>query len=251
MIRAIEKLLTFKPNSLDHGALSGRKYSRFRFGHEFSMDLEGIWLPQSSHITALFIHGNRHNLTKFGDHYDLFRELGISCLSFDFPGYGNSIGSPSEPALYASARAAYSWLRHERQISPNSLIIYGCSLGGAVALELARHCEAACLITESTFTNSHDMARHLYPFLPIHRLLPKRFENDMKVASVRTPHLLLHGERDPLVPVSMARTLYDLAAQPKQLCIVPGATHTDALAIGGHTLTKDIGEFITRSTRQS
>jgi pimeloyl-ACP methyl ester carboxylesterase len=249
MIRAVEKLLTFKPNSLDHGALVGREHRRFRFGQEFALELDGVWLPQASNVTALFIHGNRHNLTKFGEHYDLFRQLGISCLAFDFPGYGNSSGTPSEPALYASARAAYSWLRHERQVTPSSIIIYGCSLGGAVALELAQNYEAACLITESAFTNSHDMAKHLYPFLPIQRVLPKRFENDSKIGKVRIPHLLIHGERDSLVPVCMARALYELAADPKQLIVVPEAAHTDTLVIGGQRLAREIGVFIGHSTK--
>jgi fermentation-respiration switch protein FrsA (DUF1100 family) len=248
MIRTVEKLLTFKPNSHDHGALVGREYRRFRFGQEFALELDGVWLPQASDITALFIHGNRHNLTRFGDHYDLFRKLGISCLAFDFPGYGKSSGTPSEASLYASARAAYSWLRHHHQLSPTSLLIYGCSLGGAVALELARDHDTACLITESTFTNSHDMAKHLYPFLPIHRLLPNRFQNDAKIRKVRAPHLLLHGERDPLVPVRMAHALYELAAQPKQLLVVPEATHTDTLVVGGQKLTHEIGAFIKGAT---
>lgn len=250
MLRAVERLLTFKPNSRDHGALSGRECQRFRFGGEFSLELEGVWLPQPSETAVLFIHGNRHNLTKFGEHYDLFRELGISCLAFDFPGYGNSGGTPSEPALYASARAAYAWLTYERQLPSSSIIIYGCSLGGAVALELARDHEAACLITESTFTNSHDMAKHLYPFLPIQRLLPKRFQNDAKVGHVNIPHLLIHGEQDPLVPVRMARRLHELAAHPKQLIVVPEATHTNTLLIGGQTLSRDIGAFIERATRR-
>lgn len=248
MIRTVEKLLTFKPNSHDHGALVGREYHRFRFGQEFALELEGVWLPQASNVTVLFIHGNRHNLTKFEEHYDLFRQLEISCLAFDFPGYGKSSGTPSESSLYASARAAYSWLRHQHQVSPTSLIIYGCSLGGAVALELARDHDAACLITESTFTNSHDMAKHLYPFLPIQRLLPNRFQNDSKVTEIRAPHLLLHGERDPLVPVHMARTLYELAAQPKQLLVVPEATHTDALVVGGQKLRQEIEAFIKCAT---
>jgi hypothetical protein len=107
------------------------------------------------------------------------------------------------------------------------------------------------LITESTFTNSHDMAEHLYPLMPIQRLLPKRFGNDAKIGNIRTPHLLLHGERDTLVPVSMARELYELAPEPKQLLVVPEATHTDTLVVGGQRLAREIEAFITRSTRRS
>lgn len=251
MIRAIEKLLTFKPNAQNHGALRGRTQERVRFGREFSLQLDGVWLPQSSAITALFIHGNRHNITRFGDHYDLFAALGISCFAFDFPGYGNSSGVPSEAALYASARAAYAWLRYECDVPASSLVIYGCSLGGAVAIELARTHSAACLITESAFTNSHDMARHLYPLLPIQRLLPKRFQNDTKVKGIKLPHLILHGGRDPLVPVRMAQTLYEMASEPRRLVIVPDATHTDTLTVGGPELRASISSFIESSTARS
>lgn len=248
MIRTIERLLTFKPNSEDHGALKGREHTRFRFGGEFALDLEGVWLPQSSNTTVLFLHGNRHNITRFGDHYDLFRGLGVSCLAFDYPGYGTSTGHPSEEALYASARAAYSLLVHQRGVTPSSLVIYGCSLGGAVALELARDHSAACLITESAFTNSHAMAEHLYPLLPIKKLLPKRFQNDVKVGEIRLPHLLLHGEQDPLVPAQMATELFDLAAQPKQLVLVQRATHTNTIVTGGAPLRETIRAFIQEAT---
>jgi fermentation-respiration switch protein FrsA (DUF1100 family) len=251
MIHTVEKLLTFKPDSRNHGALEGRNHSLIRFGGEFSLNLEGVWLPQDSDIAVLFLHGNRHNLTKFDQHYDLFQKLGLSCFAFDYPGYGNSAGMPSESALYASARAAYSWLRHELHVPPPSIIIYGCSLGGAVALELARENRAACLITESTFTNSRAMAQYLYPFLPIRRLLPNRFQNDARVGNVKIPHLLIHGERDPLVPVRMAHTLYELAADPRELLIVPNATHTDSLTMGGRELADEIGSFIDRSTSGS
>jgi len=251
MIRTIERLLTFKPNSDDHGALRGREHTRFRFGGEFALDLDGVWLPQSSDTTVLFLHGNRHNITRFGDHYDLFRDLGISCLTFDYPGYGESSGSPSEASLYASARAAYSFLVHQRGVDPSSLIIYGCSLGGAVALELAKDHSASCLITESAFTNSHAIAKHLYPLLPIQRLLPKRFQNDTKVSDLCLPHLLLHGELDQLVPVQMATELYRLAAQPKQLVLVPQASHTDTLVTGGASLRETISAFIRGATNQT
>ncbi len=244
MIRTIERLLTFKPNSDDHGALESREHIRCRFGKEFALDLDGVWLPQPSDTTVLFIHGNRHNITRFGDHYDLFRDLGVSCFAFDYPGYGLSRGSPSESVLYASARAAYSFLVHHHQIAPTSLVLYGCSLGGAVALDLAIHHKAACLVTESTFTNSHAMAKQLYPYIPIQRFMTNRFQNDTKVGDVHYPHLLLHGERDPLVPVRMAIELHQRASEPKQLLIVPEATHTNTISVGGAPLREAIGAFI-------
>lgn len=117
-----------------------------------------------------------------------------------------------------------------------------------MAVELAQAQAAACLITESAFTNSHDMARHLYPLLPIQRLLPKRFQNDTKVQNIGLPHLILHGGQDPLVPARMARTLYEVASEPKRLVVVPDAAHTDTLAVGGLGLRAEIQTFIESST---
>lgn len=244
MLHILERHLTYKPNSIDHGGLQNIPHTRVRFGAEFGLDLEGIWMPQESDITALFVHGNRHNVTRFAEHYSLFRSLGISCFTFDFPGYGNSRGTPSEASLYASARAAYSYLLREYRATPSSVVVYGCSLGGAVALELLSHSPAACLITESAFTNSHDMARFLYPYLPVRQILPCRFNNESRIQELLTPKLLIHGEADLRVPVRMAHTLFERAKQPKELVLIKEADHIDCLARGGAELQSTIGSFI-------
>jgi fermentation-respiration switch protein FrsA (DUF1100 family) len=201
-------------------------------------------MPQASSAAVLFIHGNRHNVTRFSEHYVLFQRLGMSCFAFDFPGYGTSKGTPSEAALYASARAAHATLLHLSTSAPEQVVIYGCSLGGAVAIELIRHTPAACLITESTFTNSKAMAKHLYPWLPIRHLLPTRFANDTKLSQVRAPKLLIHGEQDDRVPVSMAKSLFERASGQKRLHLVPEAGHIDCLTRGGAIITETIRTFI-------
>lgn len=250
MLKLIERSLTFKPNAIDHGGLNGITHERIRFGNEFGFDLDGVWMPQKSFASALFIHGNRHNVTKFKEHYKLFQAIGISCFAFDFPGYGTSKGTPSESALYASARAALTTLLKVSDTSLDNVIVYGCSLGGAVAIELVRHIPAGCLITESTFTNSRAMARHLYSWLPIRHLLPVRFANDGKVSALRLPKLFIHGERDERVPVSMAHTLYAKSQGPKNLELVPEAGHIDCLSHGGDALLQKIEAFISAHTRR-
>jgi pimeloyl-ACP methyl ester carboxylesterase len=195
---------------------------------------------------VLFTHGNRHNLTKFKEHYQLFNQLGVSCFSFDYPGYGQSAGSPSEAALYNSARAAYSHLTTQLAIDPRQIALYGCSLGGAVAIELASSVTAGCLITESTFTNSHEIAKHLYPYLPIYPLLPKRFNNDRLISSIASPKLIIHGEKDLRVPVSMAKQLAQLAAHPFDISLIPEAGHIDCLQKGGEGLKQDIHRLISK-----
>lgn len=244
MFSLIEHLLTFKPNTTNHGALELLSHERLRFGGEFGMDLDAAWFPNDSKAAVLFFHGNRHNITRFYDHYAMFQRLGLACFTFDYPGYGTSKGRPSEAALYASARAAHSFVRHKLGFAERQIALYGCSLGGAVAVELARSAKVGCLITESTFTNSHDIAAFLYPYLPITRFLERRFSNDARIQEISVPKLLIHGSRDVRVPQHMAHTLHYQATDPKELIIVPEADHVNCVATGGHALWEQIRVFI-------
>lgn len=244
MLTLLEHFLTFKPNAINHGALDRISHQRIRIGAEFGFDLDAAWFPRRSKSAVIFLHGNRHNITRFYDHYALFESLNISCLTFDYPGYGTSAGTPSEAALYASARAAHSHLIHQLGFQADHIAIYGCSLGGAVAVELAQHAGQGCLITESTFTNSHDIASYLYPYLPFNRLLKRRFVNDELMRTIRIPKLLIHGALDPRVPVSMAATLHATAAEPKELIVVPEADHVNCVQSGGADLQLRIARFI-------
>ncbi len=244
MLSILEHFLTFKPNRSNHGALERLTHTRLILGSEFGLALDAAWFPRNSEAVVLFLHGNRHNITRFYDHYALFEALGISCLTFDYPGYGNSAGRPSEAALYASARAAHSHLVRSLGFTEKQIAIYGCSLGGAVAMELASNVAAGCLITESTFTNSHEVASFLYPYLPVTRFLPRRFTNDSRVGQIDIPKLIIHGDQDTRVPVRMAHTLHACASEPKHLVIVPEADHVNCVVKGGTALTQRIGSFI-------
>lgn len=248
MLQLIEKKLTFKPTKEDHGGLSSIPHERVRFGHDFGLDLDGVFVRGASDSVVLFTHGNRHNITKFRDHYELFASLGQSFFTFDYPGYGESEGTPSEASVYASARAAYSYVQHSLGFRPDKIVAYGCSMGGAVAIELVQRASVACLITESTFTNSWDMAKHLYPYFPVWPLLPKRFQNDAKLAHVKAPILLIHGEEDGIVPVAMASQLHEAAHTHAKLVLVPGANHINALSVGSEPLKNIIREFIREHT---
>jgi pimeloyl-ACP methyl ester carboxylesterase len=244
MLQLIERALTFKPDRIDHGGLRGRQHTKLRFGNSAGFDLDGVWLPQDSKFAVLFIHGNKHNITKFSEHYDLFQRLQLSCLAFDYPGYGQSAGTPSEEGLYHSAHAAYTHVQQALGYPPSQILIYGFSLGGAVAIELLQHHTAAALITESTFTNSHAMAKHLYPFVPVSGIFPIRFTNDARVQNITIPHLIIHGEQDSIVPVGMAHELHALALPPKELYTIAGAQHTDSVLRGADPLIQKISSFV-------
>jgi pimeloyl-ACP methyl ester carboxylesterase len=234
VLRLLERKLTFKPSAEDHGGLTGLSHERIRFGE----DLDGIFVDNGSESVVLFTHGNKHNITKFRAHYDLFTAIGQSFFTFDYPGYGQSPGIPSEENVYESARAAYTHITKKRGYDPGKIISYGCSMGGAVAIELVQQARVACLITESTFTNTWAMAKHLYPYLPVWPLLPKRFENDRKVPTIKAPMLIIHGERDRIVPVRMASELARAATTPYS----GGGSHQLARD-RGDTLTVDHQEF--------
>lgn len=243
ILRTLESWLTFKPNGIDHGGLSRFTHERFFFGDSGQLRLDGVLIPGPSDRIVIFIHGNRHNITRFSEHYTLYQELGISCFTFDFPGYGRSSGSPSESSLYQSAEAAYRYVTQSLGYHHEQIILHGCSLGGAVAIELALHNAVRCLITESTFTNTSEMARHLYPWLPINAFLSPKFDNQSKVSRIKIPHLIIHGDQDPQVPLHMAYHLHNLAAGPKQILIVTGAEHTNAVTIGGTAIRDAISTF--------
>jgi len=248
VLHILERKLTFKPTRDDHGGLASLPHERLKFGADFGMRLDGVFVDNGSPSVVLFTHGNRHNITKFREHYDLFTSIGQSFFTFDYPGYGKSPGVPSEQNVYASARAAYTYLTKDRGFKAEKVVSYGCSMGGAVAIELLQHATVACLITESTFTNTWEMARHLYPFFPVWPLLPKRFENDRKIAQIKVPILLIHGDKDPIVPAHMASTLARAATSPTQMIVVPEANHINSLEMGAENLRARIHEFIATHT---
>lgn len=244
MLSLLEQFLTFKPNTYNHGGLERIAHERIRIGADFGMDLDAVWFPRDSKPVVLFLHGNRHNITRFYDHYVLFEALGFSCLTFDYPGYGSSRGTPSESALYASARAAHSHLIHHLGFEARHIAVYGCSLGGAVAVELASKVDVGCLVTESTFTNSHEIASFLYPYLPVTRFLKRRFINNTLVSKLQIPKLFIHGALDERVPLSMAHSLHSGALDPRQLIIIPDADHVNCVEKGGPQLRSAVGNFI-------
>jgi len=244
----LERRITFKPNSADHGGLVGVPHERVTFGVELGLELDGVFVDRGSSGVVLFIHGNRHNITKFEQHYRFFLEHDLSFFTFDYPGYGRSKGSPSEDLLYASARAAYLHLTTVKRYPADKVAVYGCSLGGAVAIELLQDTSAACLVTEGTFTSSHDMAQHLYPFIFFSKLLPNRFRNDIRTGALKLPVFMIHGEKDATVPISMGKKLFDSAQKAERLFIVPEANHLDCLTQGGELLHSELSSFIRRYT---
>ena len=211
-------------------------------------DLHAWWIPaeKPDAPTVLYLHGNFRNISYNLENALRYRALGSNLLLVDYRGYGKSTGGkPSEAKVYEDAEAAWQYLVKQRGVKPQQLFIYGHSLGGAVAIDLAlRHPEAAGLITESTFTSMQAMGELKYDFLPAGLLLNQRFESLQKITQLKVPLLLIHGTWDQKVPVGMAQQLFEAAPQPKTLVMIEGGEHSNNAAVGWVEYRDAVSAFI-------
>jgi pimeloyl-ACP methyl ester carboxylesterase len=188
------------------------------------------WRPHPGADGAvLFCHGNAGDLTdRTGVVERLGEALGESVLVFDYPGYGYSNGEPSELGCYAAADAAYTWLTRTQGVGPEHVIIYGESLGGGVAVDLASRVPHRALVLVKTFTSVPDVAEAHVPLLPARWLMPSRFDNLVKIARCRQPVFIAQGDADRLIPFVHGQQL--AAANPRaQLFVLHGADHNGPL----------------------
>jgi hypothetical protein len=219
------------------------------------------WWPAMTPIapTVLYLHGASSDLTGQVFRLGQLHHFGFSVLAIDYRGFGKSDGDlPSEDTVYQDARAAWEWLV-ARQPDPAKRFIYGHSLGGAVAIDLAamlgaeqpgrqgsvpKGAGAAGLIVESSFTTLLDIAKEFtYPWLPLGLLMSQKFDSVSKLAQVRMPVLIVHGVSDPYVPYRFGRALYDAATAPKKLLLVDGADHNDSMLTGASSYRGAIAEL--------
>lgn len=201
--------------------------------------MEGWWLPRAPDAPAvLFLHGNTRSLGSSLEHALRIHTAGASVLMIDYRGFGRSEGGQvSERSLVEDAETGWMMLS---RLQPNSAkrFLYGHSLGGALALDLAsKHADVAGLVVESSFTSMTEVLRQsrFMRILPLSVLLKPRFDSLSKVKAVHAPLLIVHGAADDFVPPSFSLELYTQAREPKTLLLVPKAGHSDASAIGGVT----------------
>lgn len=198
---------------------------------------------------VLYLHGNASNVGANVEHAYRFHRLGLSVFVMDYRGYGKSQGDfPSESQVYEDAQLAWDYLVKQRGINPNQIYIYGHSLGGAIAIDLAvRHPEAAGLIVEGSFTSTRamvDFQKGLFWMFPIDFLLTQRFDSLSKVDRLQMPVLFIHGTADNVVPVEMSKKMFEAAPEPKQLYIVPDGGHTNVAQIGGAEYLQIVSQFL-------
>jgi hypothetical protein len=199
--------------------------------------------PQPSPAAIVF-NGNAGNKAYRGPLAVALRGLGLSVLLFDYRGFGDSEGSPTERGLYEDARAVRRYLAGRSDVRADRLVYFGESLGSAVAVRLAAEHAPAALILRSPFTSLVDVGRLHYPLLPVRWLLRDRFSSIDAIASVRSPVLVVAGDRDRIVPLEQSRRVFERASEPRELVIVRGADHNDAALLDGRELVDAVGRFV-------
>lgn len=212
--------------------------------------LHGWFLPVAGARGAvLFNHSNAGNISHRMETLAVIRELGLSCLIYDYRGYGKSRGSPTEEGLSLDARAAWDHLVNKRRYGPGGIVVWGRSLGAAVAARLATELAdesekgPACLILESAFASVPEVGRRHYPFLPVAALCRNVHPTARLVSKVDCPVLVVHSSRDEIVPVDQGRKIFEAASEPKSFLEITG-DHNTGFLLSGETYTSGLRDFL-------
>jgi fermentation-respiration switch protein FrsA (DUF1100 family) len=208
--------------------------------------LAAWWVPAQTPRGAVVIaHGNGGNMSHRLDKIRLFHHLGYNVMAFDYRGYGASEGKPSEEGTYADMAAAVDHATAVRGTTWARLVLYGESLGGAVAIEEAVRRTPAALVVDSSFTSVPAMASHYYPWLPARLLLRFRYDSLSRMPALKCPVLVLHSPQDDVVPFAMGRQLFDAAPEPKAFAELAGGHNTGGL-MAAPKAQKELAEFLAR-----
>lgn len=208
--------------------------------------LNGWFVPYpGAQTTLLWFHGNAGNISHRVENIKLLHDkIKINVLIFDYRGYGRSEGKVSEEGTYRDGEAALKYLRSRNDVDPKRIVFFGRSLGAAVAANLATREQCSALILETPFASIREMARAVFPFLPLGPLLRTRYDVAEKITKVKVPVLVLHGDQDEVVPFDQGRKVFEAAPQPKQFYTIRGAHHNDTYIVGGELYLAALRDFI-------
>ncbi len=208
--------------------------------------IHGWFIPaDSARATIIFCHGNGGNISHRLESIDQFHRLGLSVFIFDYHGYGGSEGRPGERETYQDAEAAWRYLTQTKGMPPDSIIIFGRSLGGAVAVWLASQHQPKALVVESSFTSIADVAAHYYPFLPVKLLARIDYNSQKLIGQIKVPILIIHSPDDDIIPFKLGRKLFEQAHEPKQFRQIHGG-HNAGYLDSDEVYIKGWREFLAR-----
>jgi len=216
----------------------GLDYEQVVFKSDDGLQLSGWYIPAAiSEFTILFCHGNGGNIYHSLDSINILHELGLNCFIFDYRGYGNSEGKPTEEGTYLDAEAAYKWLTKGKKISPDSIIVFGRSLGGSIAAQLASKVNTSALVVEGTFTSYVDIGKKFYPYMPVRWFARFSYDTLEYIKNVRCPVMLIYSRNDEVVPFEFGLELYEAAGEPKEFVEIFGS-HNDGFLVSAEIYKK-------------
>ena len=249
------KLIYFPHNEIEATpALISLQYEDIALATTDGEGLNAWWIPHpEARATLLFLHGNAGNISHRLDSINIFHQLGLSVLIIDYRGYGKSTGNPSEQGTYIDAETAWNYLTNEKKIESDSIIIFGRSLGGAIATWLAEKHPPAGLIIESSFTSIEDMSKHYYPYLPTSLLARIKYSSIDRIANIKTPTLFVHSKHDEIIPYNYSKQLFtealkETTTEKSFLDTIGG--HNDGFLLSGKQYIGGLDRFITDIVRQ-
>ncbi len=248
-IRVVENRLIYFPPRYPEGFPSPQTYEG---------EIEDVWLQTADGVrinafyrpspaskqALLWFHGNAENIGYDLPHLRLLAKIGVNILAVDYRGYGRSEGSPDEAGVYHDADAAYEYLLNQRHFRAQDIIIYGHSLGGAVAVNLASRRQCGGLIVQSSFTNARAMAQRMFAIPFLGYAAKSRFDSLQRIREVHAPILIAHGTRDGVVPFAMGQQLFAAAPEPKRFYTIEGAGHNDLMEVGGADYLACLQSFV-------
>ncbi len=251
-LRALEKKLIYFPPRYPAGFPPPQSYAG---------EVEDIWLQTSDGVkinaffrpdseskkVILWFHGNAENIGYGLVQMRTLAKVGANILAVDYRGYGRSEGRPSESGVYRDADAAYDYLVKERGFRPDDIVLYGHSLGGAVAINMASRRPCGGLIVQSSFTNARAMTREIFALPLVEYLVMSRFDSERRIRNLHVPVFIVHGTADDVVPIAMGERLFAAASEPKRFYRMEGAGHNNLVEAGGEGFIACLKEFLVES----
>ncbi len=222
----------------------GLNYEPVSFEADDGVRLSGWYLETNpARDVLLFFHGNAGNISHRMVSLQLFNRLGLSTFIIDYRGYGESEGKPSEAGTYLDAEAAWRYLVEERKVDPSQIVIFGRSLGAAIASYIASKHTPRALIIESAFTSVADLAGRYYPFMPVRWITHFKYNTLDLVSAVKCPLLVVHSRQDDIIPFSHGRRIFDAAPMPKEFLEITGS-HNDGFMVTGKPYEDGLIRFL-------
>jgi len=216
----------------------GLDFEQAVFESADGLQLSGWYIPvENSNFTVLFCHGNGGNIYHSLDSINILHDLGLNCFIFDYRGYGNSEGKPSEEGTYLDAQAAYKWLTKEKKESADNIIVFGRSLGGSIAAQLVSKVTTCALVMEGTFTSYVDIGKKFYPYMPVRWFARFSYNTVEYIKNVHCPVMLIYSRNDEVVPFEFGLELYEAAGEPKEFVEIFGS-HNDGFLVSSEIYKK-------------